>query len=308
MTVYTARLAQSLGLKPAVVCRGYKGTYENSIGVASDGEEIFLDPDQCGDEPYLMASRLPGAPVVVGKDRYLSGKTAIELFNPDCIILDDAYQHLRLRRDVNLLLMDAEKPVGNGKIFPGGNLREPLSAIDRADALVITRSNPAEDKNRFFKENRWAEKIPVFTCRHVPGAVSHLTTHGFSKVRDIGRLAAGRFTAFSGIANNKDFKRLIAELGCKPSSFIPFPDHHKYSRRDILSIMDSAKAHGSEALVTTEKDAVKLQGCDFSPLKVYTVGVRISFVGKDEKRFLEFMKGGLRIRWKRVRKVINEYY
>jgi len=154
MTLYVAELIKKMGLNPAIICRGYKGEYEHSVEMVTDGVKNFMGPDQAGDEPYLMATKLSGVPVFVGKNRYVSGMKAWESFHPDVIILDDAFQHIQLFRDLNLLLLDAAKPFGNGHIFPRGILRESLEQVDRADALVITRAEPDRLENGFFKENK----------------------------------------------------------------------------------------------------------------------------------------------------------
>ena len=293
MVVHVAKLAQSLGLRPAVVCRGYGGLYEHGVGVASDGRQILMDPEQCGDEPRLIAASLPGVPVVVGKDRFVSGTKAVQSFDPDLIVLDDAYQHLRLERDVNLLLMDARNPLGNGDVFPRGILREPVRQAGRADAVIATRSGPPGLESDFFKQNARVASVPLFRCRHAPGQVSLLHASGLWEPSEPEQIVGEKCLAFSGIANNDDFKRLLQEIGCEPRCFISFDDHHDYCEKDMLSILESARKCGADKLVATEKDGVKLAGFHFAGLKMYTAGVRIAFIGQDENRFLRFMKQSL---------------
>lgn len=300
MAICLARLLRTLGLRPAMAYRGYGGSCENSFGVVSDGARILMGPEEAGDEPCLGASGLPGIPVVVGKDRYMSGRKAVELFNPDVIVLDDAFQHIRLRRDLDLLLMDSRKPVGNGKLFPGGALREPVEQVKRAHALIVTRCESSEKESRFFKENKWASGLPLFRCRHAPGPVSVLAakgrlSSGVMESHDTTKIAGSKCLAFSGIANNEDFKRLLSEIGVAPVACLRFPDHHKYSKADVLAIVDSARKYGAETLVTTEKDAVKLAGHDFYPFLVYIASVRISFLREDQARFADFMAKSLNI-------------
>ncbi len=300
MAIYVAGLLQSLGLRPAMVYRGYGGACENSFCVVSDGGQILAGPEEAGDEPCLVAAGLPGIPVVVGKDRCSSGKKAVDLFDPDVIVLDDAFQHIRLRRDVDLLLMDSEKPVGNGRVFPGGPLRESAEQVKRAHAVIATRFQSFEKESPFFKKNKLASELPVFRCRHAMGPVSALVENGrlpsgSMQTRDASEIAGKKCLAFSGIANNADFKRLLLEIGCAPVACLHFPDHHKYSNADILSILRSAKQYGAETLVTTEKDAVKLAKHDFSPFRIYAAGVRISFIGEDNARFSNFIAKSLNI-------------
>ena len=296
MAICVAKLAQSLGLRPAVVCRGYGGSHEHGVGVASDGRRILMDPAQCGDEPRLIAASLPGVPVVVGKDRFASGAKAVQSFAPDLIVLDDAYQHLRLKRDVNLLLMDFRSPLGNGKVFPRGILREPVRQAGRADAVIATRSGTAGSESDFFKQNPRMARLPLFRCRHAPGRVSHLNADGFWEACEPGQIAGQNCLAFSGIANNEDFKRLLREIGCEPRCFLSFDDHHRYCEKDVRAILEAARKRGANKLVATEKDGVKLAGFHFSGVEMYTAGVRIAFLGQDQNRFLHFMGQRLKIR------------
>ncbi len=158
MTIYVAEQVRRLGYRVAVLSRGYKGAAEKSGGIVSDGNAVLMDPLSAGDEPFLLAASLKGIPVLVGHDRYQSGMHAINRFQTEVVILDDAFQHLALFRDVNLLLLDSSLPFGNGHLLPRGSLREPVSALDFSDALIMTRSprpfcSPAEP---------WAIATPGF--------------------------------------------------------------------------------------------------------------------------------------------------
>src|SRR4030066_495268 len=128
----------------AILTRGYKRKSKEPILAVNDGNEILCTPQDAGDEPYLIASALKGIPVIVGKDRYCSGQYAIERFGSNLFILDDGYQHIRLHRDLNILLIDATNPMGNGHLLPRGILREPLSAVARANGIIISRANEGE--------------------------------------------------------------------------------------------------------------------------------------------------------------------
>ena len=138
-TAFIARLLIGRGLKVAVLSRGYGGSMEGETAIVADGRTILLDAGQCGDEPYLLAATVPGLMVVMGADRYSAGMLAMERLSPDIFLLDDGFQHLRLRRDLDILLVDWARPFGNGRTLPAGLLREPLSAVQRADLVVYTR-------------------------------------------------------------------------------------------------------------------------------------------------------------------------
>jgi len=139
VTAWIARHLLEQGLRVAVLSRGYGGSLEGETAIVSDGRNLLLGPDQCGDEPYLLASTIPGVMVVIGSDRYRAGLLAMERLAPDCFLLDDGFQHLRLYRDLNILLMDCSNPLGNGRVLPAGPLREVPAARQRADLLIFTR-------------------------------------------------------------------------------------------------------------------------------------------------------------------------
>ena len=290
MALYIAELLKNSGLNTAIVCRGYKGKYEHSVKMVTDGSSIFMGPEEAGDEPYLMATRLSDVPVFVGKNRYASGMKAWQYFRPDVILLDDAFQHIRLFRDLDLLLLDAASPIGNGQIFPRGILREPLKHICRADAFVATRSEAGEFLNSFFIKNKMISGKPLFRCYHLPDSVSVLNSDGrWEKSKPENIKGGKKCVAFAGIAKNEDFMRMLTDFGCRVEDFINFPDHHDFSAHDVKNILKSAEKNRAEFLITTEKDRVKIPKNMFSPMKIYSIGIKISFAGLDKDRFREFI-------------------
>jgi tetraacyldisaccharide 4'-kinase len=300
MAIAIAGRLQGCGLKVSVVSRGYKGGREHRGGIVSDGHRIRLSPEEAGDEPYLMACRLKGVPVVVGRDRFRAGMKAWREFGVDCIVLDDAFQHLALCRDLDLVLLDFMRPFGNGRLFPAGPLREPLAALTRAGAVVLTRT-PAGVESRSSSPAdavlRNQERCPVFCATHEP--------YGYLVPRETTRKPAhagdALFTpamsdwrrrpalAFSGIARNDDFRDTLRRLGCEPAAALAFPDHHAYSPRDAAAILAAAGAAGAELLITSEKDHARMAGRIAWPLDLAVVGVGISF-GRDEAAFDAFLQ------------------
>jgi tetraacyldisaccharide 4'-kinase len=289
MTLYVAELIRSMGFNAAIVCRGYRGEYEHSTEMVTDGATVFLGPEQAGDEPYLIATKLCGVPVFVGKNRYASGLKAWIYFHPDVIILDDAFQHIRLFRDLDLLLLDAAKPLGNGHVFPRGILRESPDKIERADAVVITRAEPNRLEHRFFKENKIISEKPIFRCRHVPDTVSVLNSGGTWEKCSSDNIRYKKCLAFAGIAKNEEFLCMLKNFGCRVADFINFPDHHQFSVHDVETILRTAQKKGVKFLVTTEKDRVKLPQNIFLTMKIYSIGVRMSFIENDQQRFRKFV-------------------
>ena len=150
MVVYLAEMLRGMGYEVAVISRGYMGSAEKSGGMISDGRRLLMGPDAAGDEPYMMARALldEGVPVLVGQDRIRSGMLAVGHFRPHVILMDDGFQHCRLYRDLDIVLLDSQRPLGNGFLFPRGSLREPVSALKRADMLMMTRSDRATSKSQ----------------------------------------------------------------------------------------------------------------------------------------------------------------
>lgn len=218
MVVYLARRLLASGRRPAVVSRGYRGASERTGGIVSDTRRILLPAEAAGDEPWLIASLLKGVPVVVGKDRFRAARIAQRAFSPDVILMDDGFQHLRMRRSLDLLLLDADEPLGNGRIFPRGVLREPISAAARADAIVLTRCRrPDHPLAPVLEGLRAIERKPIFRAVHRP-RLRGIALPGGAIVKEAAAaatepLAANRVFAFSGIARNESFQQAIQTLG-----------------------------------------------------------------------------------------------
>ena len=290
MTVFLAKRIQQMGYQVVVCSRGYGGRASQKGGIVSDGNHCLMAPEDAGDEPVMMAAKLKEIPVVVGKDRYRAGKMALRQFRPDVLVLDDAFQHLRLKRDINLLLMDSRHPFGNGYLFPRGVLREPASAISWGDAIILTRSNAAcgEDPDHVpLKPPGWHDNLPLFRTSHVPKIYRVIKGKQIAANPDI--LTGQRVLAFSGIARNDDFKQTIKKLGCELAGFLDFPDHYWYSDGEIQQISSMRTKAGAKYIMTTEKDFARIHrridNCPF----LLTVGIDISFL-KDDDAFTGFLK------------------
>jgi tetraacyldisaccharide 4'-kinase len=284
LTLYMAQLVQRLGYQVVILSRGYGGSAESSGGIVSDGQRIHMQADECGDEPYMMARRLRTVPILVGKSRYQSGLLAVKRFQPDVILLDDAFQHRRLARDLDLVLLDAEKPIGNGHLFPRGILREPAASLKRSHAVIFTRTEktahlPQETIQPFLKTK------PVFYSHHKPCFVKHIIENSRS-----GKHAGGtpqetgfdfmrgkHVLAFAGIARNEDFFNMIPDFGCAGSDVISFSDHHRYSPYDIQHIQQVAIDGHADCLLTTEKDFYRMAPSMDWPLDLVVMGVDLVF-------------------------------
>lgn len=282
MTVYMAELLQGLGYRPAVVSRGYKGRCEKRGGIVSDGRSILLKAVDSGDEAFMVAGKLKKIPVLVGRNRIKSGMLAIHRFKADVIILDDGYQHLKLARDLDLVLLDCNKPLGNGHLFPRGMLREPVSALGRADACILTRCR--DESNGVQSCLPVMPRRPFFRTFHIPYVVKIIQANA-GRARNPGNgLEDDNFTflrgcktvGFSGIAKNNEFHRMLKTLGCDLVGFAEFPDHHWYCPEDIDYLVAEIKKNGAGLLITTDKDYARI-GEKFSwPVDLWVLGIKIS--------------------------------
>ncbi|MEE4262923.1 MAG: tetraacyldisaccharide 4'-kinase [Desulfobacteraceae bacterium] len=303
MTIYVARKLQQAGMRVAVISRGYKGSAERDGGVVSDGSNLLMNSEQAGDESFLIASRLKNIPVIVGKNRFAAGMLAIRNFQPEIIVLDDAFQHLKLRRDIDIILLDYTRPFGNAHLMPRGMLREPVTALTRATACVLTRSPTGPDEaasTTLAGVKTFMPDIPIFTSVHDPymytvkGGVPtpFNTISHFMAPHDSDQIKYRKVYGFSGIARNDDFKRTVATLGFTSMGFSEFPDHHKYSRDDLEKTVRTAGATGAECLITTEKDHARIAHKKPLAMDLVVVGVKIDF-GNDEQKFISFIQSRL---------------
>ena len=265
-----ARRLRFEGWKPAILSRGY-GRLSRGVVVVSEGGGPLVGPDEGGDEPVALARQLPGVAVVVARRRAEAGRAA-ESLGADVFLLDDGYQHLALERDVDLLLLDARNPFAGGRFPPFGRLREPLSALARADAFVFTRAEgdlPSPAAIRAVRERN--PGAPIFTARIRPAG---LRDESGAPLEEAG-LAERRFVAVCGIAGPEGFETALAQLGLAAEEILVFRDHHRYRERDRQRIRRTAERTGSSWILTTEKDAVKLAGQLSLPLVAVRLAVEI---------------------------------
>jgi tetraacyldisaccharide 4'-kinase len=299
MTIYVADLIQGLGYGVAIISRGYKGQAEKIGGVVSDGRKIRMGPDTAGDEPFMVAQRLKTVPVIVGQNRFKAGRLAIQAFKPDVILLDDAFQHLKLYRDLDLVLLDSKAPLGNTYLFPRGILRETASALSRGDVVILTRSDMG--KTRCLGQiKKYLPRKPIFHSSHIPYIYKIITdSHSQSGDRqpvlskyDFDIFKNKKVFAFSGIANNNDFRRTLEGFQCKLERFLEFPDHHQYSDKELDDILKSATDLSVEFIFTTEKDYVRMAHKIKWPIPLVIIGIEI-FFGESDMAFKSFIKNRL---------------
>ena len=299
MTIYVANVIRDLGYNVAIVSRGYKGKAETTGGIVSDGKTVLMAPEIAGDEPYMMAEKLTGVPVIVGKNRFMAGSLAIRKFESDILVLDDGFQHLKLERDLDLVLLDCRKPFGNGHLLPRGVMREPASALYCANAIILTRADTTKNKEMTSLLQRLRfnqDKRPVFRAFHKP--LFYRIINGENNIKaalreNLDCIKGRTVFAFSGLADNHNFRHTLKNLKCNVAGYLEFSDHHPYSDGDLKDILAAAKKSMSECLITTEKDYVRVAHKITWPIDLYVVGIEIEF-GADEERFNGFIKERLR--------------
>jgi tetraacyldisaccharide 4'-kinase len=288
-------LIHDAGYRVAIISRGYRSTAEKAGAVIEPHRSLTLCPRRFGDEPVLMARLLAPRPIpiLVGGDRVASGRRALARFQPDVILLDDGFQHRRLARDLDIVLLDGAKPFGNGYLLPRGPLREPISALARAHILILTRCPPhMVDDTRSGPERRWTPELadkPLFASRHQVVGREYVAVGSSSGPRsgplDLTDLKGLPVLAFAGIARNEIFRQTLVELGAEIRAWMGFRDHHYYRAADLAHLTRVGQRAGAVALVTTDKDRVRIPDGWIRQLPLMVVGVRIAFPDEDAEAF-----------------------
>ncbi|MBI5692683.1 MAG: tetraacyldisaccharide 4'-kinase [Verrucomicrobia bacterium] len=290
-----ARALRDRGRRVAILSRGYKskavplwkkGWYwlthaeEPPPRIVSDGREVLLDSEQAGDEPYMLARNLPGVIVLVDKNRVKAGEYAIKRFGCDTLVLDDGFQYLPLKGSLNLLLVDKTNPFGNGHLLPRGVLREPVKHLRRASYVFLTKSNGQRDPEL---ERTIAEHNPgvdIIECAHRPQYLRRLgVAEGGAESRvPLTFLKGRRVLAFSGIATPESFEKFLRDLGALLVARERFLDHYRFGDEDLEELFALARREGAECLVTTEKDAVRINEQMACPLPLYYLRLEIDIL------------------------------
>ncbi len=279
-----ARELQKQGRRVAILSRGYRKKelpwYQKLEEkyllprVVSDGEDVLLDSEMGGDEPYMLASNLPGVVVLVDKDRVKSGKYAIKRFKCDILILDDGLQYQKLKHHVDVVLVDKTNPFGNGNMLPRGVLREPSKNLSRADFVFVTKSDGESTELR--KEiSVLNPSADIIECCHMPRFMRNV--YSDEKI-SLEWLKDKRVASLSGIAVPQSFEGSLRKMGAKLISFERYVDHHRYQAQEIIDAINKAHKLGAKALITTEKDAVRFPKLTRTAVPVYYVRVDIEIM------------------------------
>jgi tetraacyldisaccharide 4'-kinase len=289
-----ARALQAGGRRVAILSRGYKSKklpvmkriwhaltsrepYKPRI--VSDGRSILLDSRMAGDEPYMLAVNLKDVIVLVDKNRAASGLYAIEEMGCDTLLLDDGMQFLRLKHRLEIVLIDRQAPFGNEYLLPRGTLREPAGNLRRASYIFITKSTGHGNEElirRIRKYNRTAE---IIECMHQPRYLEHVLT---GEQLPLSWLRGKHIGALAAIAAPKSFEDGLKRLGAKVELSRQFADHHRFTEREIAGFLKRCGARALDAVITTEKDYVRLPRLPSPEVPIYFLRVEIEILSGAE--------------------------
>jgi tetraacyldisaccharide 4'-kinase len=291
-TIAVARRLLGRGRRVAILSRGY-GAAGAGPRVVSDGTRLLLDAAEGGDEPVLVARRLPGTPVLCGPRRADLARAAVRDHGAEALLLDDGFQHRALARDLDVVVLDAANPFGNGRLLPAGPNREPRSALRRAGLVWLSRVDQADgdrlDGLRALARGETG-RDPV-ESRHAPVG---LVDGALAPAGGVEGLRGRRVLLLAGIARPGGFRRTLADLGAEVAAEAVFPDHHQFSPADLDVARRTADAARCELVVTTEKDAVRLPAGAAADPRVRAVAIEAQVVrgGEQLEAALDAALGG----------------
>ena len=289
VTEIFARTLAAEGRRVAILSRGYRRreapwwqrlftqVIEKPL-VVSDGRRVLLDSATGGDEPYMLASNLPGVAVVVDRNRVKAGRHAVNRLGCDTLILDDGFQYQKLKHSIEVVLVDSTNPFGNGNLLPRGVLREPVRNLKRADIIFLTkcRGDVTEVKREIRRFNRTAE---IVECNHTPKVLKDVWSR---EEFPLSWLAGKTTCTLSGIASPKGFENSLRHLGAKVVWCERYADHHRYDASEVLYALNRTADMGADALVTTEKDAVRFPRLETSPVRCLYLRIAIEILAGGE--------------------------
>ncbi len=289
VTEIFARELTKAGRKVAILSRGYRRKeapwwqriFKNIIEkpvVVSDGRQILVDAATGGDEPYMLAANLPGVCVLVDRNRVKSGRYAISHFGCDTLLLDDGFQYQRLKHSHEVVLVDSTNPIGNGHMLPRGILREPAKHLKRADVVFITKcSGDQSDVRRLVQ--RYNPRAEIIECRHAPRLLKDVWSR---EELPLEWLKGKTLTTLSGIAVPQGFENSLRKLGARVIWCERYADHHRYDASEIIFALNKTADMHAEALITTEKDAVRFPRLEKTPVPCYYLRVDIEIMSGAE--------------------------
>lgn len=280
--IYLANILIKRGKRVAVLSRGY-GRKTAGTQLVTDGNTPVLDWRNFGDEPTLISKALSGVPVVVDEKRHRGGMFLVDRFNPDVIIMDDAFQHRAIERDVDIVLINSQDQRSDHKLLPYGFLREPWIHLKRAHAIIFTKTNLMKPAP-FLRSMARKSRVPRFRSVLLCGPL--VSPEG--EYKEI--LKENSALALSAVGDHGGFMRTLNSAGLNVVEELVFRDHHDYTQEDVELTQKHLLKSGAEYVVTTEKDMVKLDQLDLSRIEIYSIGIEFKLSKKAENRLLEIIK------------------
>lgn len=296
VTEIFARTLAAKGRKVAILSRGYRRKeapwyvrmFTQTVLpplVVSDGKRVLLDSSVGGDEPYMLASNLPGVAVIVDRDRVKAGRYAIKRLGCDTLILDDGFQYQRLKHSIEVVLVDSTNPFGNGKLLPRGILREPIRHLKRADIIFLTKCSG--DVSKVVEEIRqWNKSAEIVECNHTPKLLRDVWSR---KEYPLSWIQGKTLCTLSAIASPRGFENSLRNMGAKVIWCERYADHHRYDPSEILYALNRTADMGADALVTTEKDAVRFPRLESAPVACLYLRIAIEIL-KGEENFAQIIE------------------
>ncbi|MBF0358411.1 MAG: tetraacyldisaccharide 4'-kinase [Magnetococcales bacterium] len=277
--IWLAKYFQSRGRKVGVVSRGYRQHSKDPVTVVADPKQLLLTPPQAADEAVLIAKKLPGVTVITGPNRQKTIKVATQDYGCNIVIMDDAFQHMQVKRQLDLVLLDCNYPFSNGNILPGGLLRESPQALNRCDGIILTRADN-HDKLQASKEmlKLVAPNIPICHAIHKKTGWLKLVNNGAdsSSTLSLDELKEIPVLAFCGIAKPEAFRNTLETTSLSVIAFETFTDHHVFTENTIDQIIEHAVSLNAQAVVCTEKDMVKITEKEYA-LPIYALSMELFF-------------------------------
>ncbi len=265
--IYLVELMQDMDLRPLILSRGY-GSNSSDTNVVR-GKDIG-EADRVPDEVSMIAEIHPDLPIAFGTNRYKAHQQAVKQYDFDIVILDDGFQHLNIKRDLDILILDAVRPFGSGRLLPCGNLREPRSMLRYADLAVLNLKS----------DSRKAENWQGLTGRY---AVTEITSVNSNEKMELSDFTGKNCGIITAIGDASSFQNLLKKQNLKISQVFRFRDHHNYTKEDLRAVREMCISDGIECLFTTEKDAAKLKRICFENPPVYVIKIAFRLEnGEDE--------------------------
>ena len=280
--IYLSQIFKKRNYKVAVLSRGY-GRKTAGTQLVTAGQDKVLDWRNFGDEPTLISQKLEDIPIVVDQNRHRGAMYLIEKFNPDIIIMDDAFQHRSIERDLDLVLINSQAPISDYRLIPHGLLREPIRHLKRADAIILTKFNLGKPEQKLISKVK-KSNLPVFYSTIIHNHFFSINNETFKPRNNT------RALAVSGIADPRSFYESLQRTNIMMIDKIAYFDHYEFQQSDIENLKKALIDNDAEIIVTTEKDMIRLKSLDLAGLDIYSLGIDFQLDTAGEKYISNYFK------------------